>query len=697
MRPPQHVRRRRKRTPWIRWAIFTIGACCFLAGTIALLLSIGNIIVSTWSFILPAVLNLCGVLITLVAWLFPLPPGLSDTPLLPRAMELVRESFQLGDDTAANFPYIMKPLQGAYAATQRALLDASRGAAGAKGGVIILGEANAGKIRLAFEALTQSLPRWPVLRWRPDYTLDKAPTAELPHSQGIVIFIDDLQDYVPVHMKDDDRRDLTADPRITTLHTLFETVRQDVRAMVVVATCRLENETQVRAGLGQLFTKLVVVPLHRFSVDVHDPEAAEIIADFQRHGSTHIGDWDGTLGSLVLGLSTKNQEYLKLRATPAATVLRAMKLLTRAHTLMHTEQRLRVVCAEVFGEKALHVDDKTWQEAVDQLVQEQFVTEEEDKVSQAALLVIRKDTYFDQVITDYPAPNRPRQLVQDLVRLQQALVRLRDVSALVNLGLAFHESERHDEALATYEQAVLLDPHHAGAYNNRGNALADLKRYDEALVSYEQALRLDPQLALIFTNKGQTLATLKRYDEALVVYDQALRLDPEDAPTYNSKGAALIELGRYDEALAAFEQATHLEPDDAAAYNNQGLALAHLKRYEEALAAYEQAVKLDPNHVGTYNNKGQALADLKRYEEAVAAFEQSLRLVPDDARVYNNKGIALAELKRYDEAVAVFEQVLQLDPNYTMAHIKMPRHLTVHVDGAIKLANIERLKGLIGP
>ena len=28
---------------------------------------------------------------------------------------------------------------------------------------------------------------------------------------------------------------------------------------------------------------------------------------------------------------------------------------------------------------------------------------------------------------------------------------------------------------------------------------------------------------------------------------------------------------------------------------------------------------------------------------------------------------------------------------------EMPRHLTVHVDGAIKLANIERLKGLIGP
>ncbi len=36
-------------------------------------------------------------------------------------------------------------------------------------------------------------------------------------------------------------------------------------------------------------------------------------------------------------------------------------------------------------------------------------------------------------------------------------------------------------------------------------------------------------------------------------------------------------------------------------------------------------------------------------------------------------------------------------PPVTGVSRSMPRHLTVHVDGAIKLANIERLKGLIGP
>src|SRR5207249_9367685 len=84
----------------------------------------------------------------------------------------------------------------------------------------------------------------------------------------------------------------------TTLRTLLEILFQDVQHVVIIATCRLEDEERVRARLGQLFTELEVVRLPRFSVDIHDPEASKIIADFQRHGATHFEDWDGTLGSL---------------------------------------------------------------------------------------------------------------------------------------------------------------------------------------------------------------------------------------------------------------------------------------------------------------------------------------------------------------------------------------------------------------
>lgn len=337
--------------------------------------------------------------------------------------------------------------------------------------------------------------------------IDKVPIAALRNQQSLVIFIDDLQDYVPVQMRDTDGSVLPADPRITTLRTLLETTRQDVWHMVVVATCRQEDEARVRAGLGQLFTQLAVVALRRFSMDVHDPETTKIIADFHMHGSTHTGDWDGTLGSLVLGLSTKNQEYLKIRAAPAATVLRAMKLLTQANILRHTERRLRNVCAAVFGEEALLANEKTWREAVNQLVQEQFVTEEEGEKNQVIFLVIRKDTYFEQVITDYPASNRPHQLHQDLIQLQRVLAKFNDASALLNLGLALQDLKRFDEALAAYEQVIRLDPTDAIAYNRIGNALGDLKRYDEALTVFEQAIRLDPNDGRFWHGKGLSLPT----------------------------------------------------------------------------------------------------------------------------------------------------------------------------------------------
>src|SRR5712692_658981 len=664
----QHAWQRRRHKSWKRWTIFIVGVISCTAGTMVLLLSIGNIIPAIWSYILTPAMGLCGLLLGLGAWLFPLSPEQPETMPLPRAAELVRESFRLGDDSAANFPFITQPVRDAYKATEQALLDASRGAAGARSGVVILGEANTGKTRLAFEALTQTLPSWPVLRWRPDYSIDKVPTTALRNQQGLVVFIDDLQDYVSVQTKDTDGSALTADHRITTLHTLLETIRQDMPHPVVVATCRLEDEARVRAGLGQLFTKFGVVALPRFSVDAHDPEASEIIADFQMHGSTHIGDWDGTLGSLVLGLSTKNQEYLKIRATPAATVLRAMKLLTQANILEHTELRLRHVCAAVFGEETLQTNEKTWREAVNQLVQKQFVTEEEDEEIQELLLVIRKDTYFDQVITDYPVSNRPHQLCRDLLRLQQVFVKLKDALALFDLGLALHRLKQYDEALAAYNQVIHLDLTDALVYNRIGNVLGALKRYDEAFAAYDQALRLDPDAAYIYYNKGVTLAILKRYDEALMAYDRVIQIDPNDANVCYNRGIALHYLKRYDEALASYERALSLNTNDADIYNNMGWSLDHLKRYDEALAAYDQAIELDPRSAHAYANRGTTLDNLKRYDEALAAYDQALRLDSRLALVYANKGHTLMCIERYDEALGAFEQALRLDPGYAAAY-----------------------------
>ena len=74
------------------------------------------------------------------------------------------ESFKLGDDAAANFPYLIDPLKEEYSQAIQAVQQASDPIKRVKGGILLLGESNAGKTRLALEVLKQVLPEWSLLR-----------------------------------------------------------------------------------------------------------------------------------------------------------------------------------------------------------------------------------------------------------------------------------------------------------------------------------------------------------------------------------------------------------------------------------------------------------------------------------------------------------------------------------------------------
>jgi len=525
------------------------------------------------------------VIFALLTWLFPFSPDQPEVPSLPLARNLVRESasFRMGDTTAANFNYITEPIKEAYDTAKQVLHDASMGT-GPKCGILILGIANAGKTRLAFEALIQTLPDWNVLLWNAAYdTPSNVPALTVSRGSGLVVFIDDLQEYVPPEGYDAYVRSSVSDNRIATLQAFLHNM-QTTEHLIVVATCRLEDETRVGAKLRWLFDQLMMITLPSFRVEATDPESANIIDLFQQHGATDVEDWDGTLGSLVLGLSKKRSQYEDLvqSRSPDVTVLHAMKLLSLALISVHTHSRIQGVCIGVFGESTLQEGTKTWQESVDQLTRLEFVTEVKVQASDKYALIIRKDTYFDKVITDYPAPNRPYQLEQHFEDLQKVLVGLHDSSGLVNLAIALGDLKRYEEALAACDQAICLDPNDARGYGNKGNILAELKRYEEALAAFDQTIRLDPNDTRGYLNKGNILADLKRYEEALAAYEQAIRLDPNHARGFYNKGIALRNLKRYEEALAAYEQAIRLDPTDVDVYTAKEKLLKILEREAKA-------------------------------------------------------------------------------------------------------------------
>lgn len=219
-----------------------------------------------------------------------------------------------------------------------------------------------------------------------------------------------------------------------------------------------------------------------------------------------------------------------------------------------------------------------------------------------------------------------------------------------------------EEAIASYERALAINPNDATTWANQGIVLEKLGRYEKALTSYNRAIQVNGNYSGALAHRSATLNRLNKYQEALASCEAALKGDGvwEDiSPAYawNYRSGALIGLGQYQEALASAERAIALIQDYAEAWNNKGVSLWNLENYKDAEAATRHAVEINPKYTQAWFNYGRILSHKERYKEAVVAYDQALdgdvSLVDDPtlANIWVNKAVAFWHLKDYQNAL----------------------------------------------
>ncbi len=67
------------------------------------------------------------------------------------------------------------------------------------------------------------------------------------------------------------------------------------------------------------------------------------------------------------------------------------------------------------------------------------------------------------------------------------------IDELVEKGKKLLDDVKFEEALAYFEQALLLDQNNADLWNHKGIALRSIGRYDEALECFNRSLEIDPR------------------------------------------------------------------------------------------------------------------------------------------------------------------------------------------------------------
>jgi tetratricopeptide (TPR) repeat protein len=162
---------------------------------------------------------------------------------------------------------------------------------------------------------------------------------------------------------------------------------------------------------------------------------------------------------------------------------------------------------------------------------------------------------------------------------------------LNNLGVAYMNQARIDEALASFRQALQRDPSSSVARMNEGIALIQAQRLDEGRDALLDATRQQPRNARAWYNLGLAYRTLGESDSAIDAFERVAQLDPNDADTLYFLGQLHAQAGRHDEAIALFVRCLALDPRHvsaefglARAYQLSGNAAAatqHLTRFDE--------------------------------------------------------------------------------------------------------------------
>ncbi|BDA76347.1 TPR repeat-containing protein (plasmid) [Calothrix sp. PCC 7716] len=271
----------------------------------------------------------------------------------------------------------------------------------------------------------------------------------------------------------------------------------------------------------------------------------------------------------------------------------------------------------------------------------------------------------------------------------QALIHKPDNHHILNnLGVAFNFMDRHQEAISSYDRVISLKPNDNQAWNNRGNALHMLGQHQGAITCYDKALKIKSNSHAAWNNRGNVLFKLGQYEKAIASYDKACKFEPDYNESYfkqskgnlkqkktfkvsesfyivwHQRGNALCCLNRYKEAIESYSEALRFVPTEYETYYNRGNAMSKLGYHKEALENYNSCLRFNKKCFQALVNKGNALYSLSNYNEAVKSYEESLQLKPKDYRVLYNKGNALFKLGRYREAINSYREALKINNNY---------------------------------
>ncbi len=239
----------------------------------------------------------------------------------------------------------------------------------------------------------------------------------------------------------------------------------------------------------------------------------------------------------------------------------------------------------------------------------------------------------------------------------------KDVTARVDLGLAYYEAGKLGVALDTFDKVIKLAPNDRRGYNYIGLIYASMGLYDEAAGAFTRLTELDPKNADAYSNLGSAYYRKGDTVKSIEVFKKALSINPYSPIALRNLGVAYSAEGKWPEAIDALADARtvdaqyrHVEP---ALRDILGRALPYLESWarnypDDPMAHYYLA------YAAAFKGMSFTEADWRRAFEEI---DKAAGLAPKSAKVCVARALMFAIQGSYPQAIISSKECVRLDPN----------------------------------
>ena len=244
---------------------------------------------------------------------------------------------------------------------------------------------------------------------------------------------------------------------------------------------------------------------------------------------------------------------------------------------------------------------------------------------------------------------------------------------LERLGSIYHEQNKVDQAIATYQKMIDMGGDTASrGYQGQVDTYRDAKMFDKAVGVSEKAVEANPKDRDLKLMLAGELVDQGRTNEGIDLAKTMLDNSDNDRPVWLALGNMYTRLHRWKDADDALNKAaamTAKKEDKIYLLVLRGALADREKHIEQAEPYFRQALDLDPSNAMTLNYLGYMLADKGvRLPEALKLIRKAVDLEPMNGAYLDSLGWAYFKLGEYELAEENLRQAVERDQTDPTVH-----------------------------